>query len=99
MGRGGAGERDGKARGELGELRSQLTALSGGGSSPERINQKRELFRKIIMSGTIGQDMSGLFMQVRGPAQCAHHVSVLPLHRPVPSRSPSRHGTADRLPD
>ncbi len=68
MGRGGAGERDGKGRGELGELRSQLMALSGGGSSPERINQKRELFRKIIMSGTIGQDMSGLFMQVPSSA-------------------------------
>ena len=62
MGRGGAA--DGKSRGELADLRNQLMALSGGGSGPERINQKRDLFRKIIMSGTIGQDMSGLFMQV-----------------------------------
>ena len=54
-----------KSRGELGELRSQLTRLSGGGSSPEKIAQKREVFRKVIMLGTIGQDMSSLFMQVR----------------------------------
>lgn len=67
MGRGGAGDGAGasKGRGELGELRNQLMALCGGGSGPERINQKRDLFRKIIMSGTIGQDMSGLFMQVK----------------------------------
>lgn len=54
-----------KSRGELGELRSQLMRLSGGGSSPEKIAQKREVFRKVIMLGTIGQDMSSLFMQVR----------------------------------
>ena len=54
-----------KSRGELGELRSQLTRLSGGGSSPEKIAQKREVFRKVIMLGTIGQDMSSLFMQVK----------------------------------
>ena len=84
MGRGGAGERDGKARGELGELRSQLTALSGGGSSPERINQKRELFRKIIMSGTIGQDMSGLFMQVRTPASKRSLCMVFAAASPLP---------------
>lgn len=67
MGRGGAA--DGKSRGELGDLRNQLMALSGGGSGPERINQKRDLFRKIVMSGTIGQDMSGLFMQVNTEAR------------------------------
>lgn len=53
-----------KSRGEVGELRSQLMRLSGGGSSPEKIALKRELFRKLIMLGTIGQDMSSLFMQV-----------------------------------
>lgn len=54
-----------KSRGELGELRNQLMRLSGGGSSPEKIAQKREVFRKVLMLGTIGQDMSSLFMQVR----------------------------------
>ena len=88
MGRGGAGERDGKARGELGELRSQLMALSGGGSSPERINQKRELFRKIIMSGTIGQDMSGLFMQVPSSAALSTRCASIP-RAPSPPHHPA----------
>jgi vesicle coat complex subunit len=64
-----------KSRGELGELRSQLTRLSGGGSSPEKIAQKREVFRKVIMLGTIGQDMSSLFMQVC--ADMRPHISTL----------------------
>ena len=53
-----------KSRGEIGELRNQLMRLSGGGSSPEKIAQKRDVFRKVVMLGTIGQDMSSLFMQV-----------------------------------
>ena len=54
-----------KSRGEVGELRSQLMRLSGGGSNTEKIAQKRDLFRRVIMLGTIGQDMSSLFMQAR----------------------------------
>lgn len=53
-----------KLRGEIGDLRNQLMRLSGGGSSPEKIAQKRDLFRKLIILSTTGQDMSGLFMQV-----------------------------------
>ena len=54
-----------KSRGEVGDLRNQLMRLSGGGSNPEKIALKRDLFRKLIVLGTTGQDMSGLFMQAR----------------------------------
>lgn len=69
-----------KGRGEVGELRSQLMRLSGGGSSPEKIAQKRDLFRKLIMLGTIGQDMSSLFMQVSVGAQASEYASPAVPH-------------------
>lgn len=75
-----------KSRGEVGELRSQLMRLSGGGSNAEKIAQKRDLFRRVIMLGTIGQDMSSLFMQARATsratlprlrvARSAYHIIV-----------------------
>lgn len=62
MGKGGAGE---KTRGELGEIRTSLAALSGGGvGKADAVAAKRDLFKRIINFMTIGVDMSSLFMQV-----------------------------------
>lgn len=62
MGKGGAGE---KTRGELGEIRASLAALSAGGvGKADAVAAKRDLFKRIINFMTIGVDMSSLFMQV-----------------------------------
>ena len=53
-----------KSRGEIGEIRTQLNALSASGSRPEAATAKKELFKKVINCMTIGIDMSSLFMQV-----------------------------------
>ena len=53
-----------KSRGEIGEIRIQLNALSASGSRPEAAIAKKELFKKVINCMTIGIDMSSLFMQV-----------------------------------
>lgn len=53
-----------KNRGEIGEIRTQLNALSSSGSRPEAAAAKKELFKKVINCMTIGIDMSSLFMQV-----------------------------------
>ena len=53
-----------KSRGEIGEIRTQLNALSSSGGRPEAAIAKRELFKKVINCMTIGIDMSSLFMQV-----------------------------------
>lgn len=53
-----------KSRGEIGEIRTQLNALSASGSRPEAAIAKKELFKKVINCMTIGIDMSSLFMQV-----------------------------------
>lgn len=53
-----------KSRGEIGEIRTQLNALSASGSRPETATAKKELFKKVINCMTIGIDMSSLFMQV-----------------------------------
>ena len=53
-----------KSRGEIGEIRTQLNALSASGSRPEAAAAKKELFKKVINYMTIGIDMSSLFMQV-----------------------------------
>ena len=51
-------------RGEIGEIRTQLNAISATGSRPEAAAAKKELFKKVINCMTIGIDMSSLFMQV-----------------------------------
>lgn len=53
-----------KSRGEIGEIRTQLNALSASGGRPEAAIAKKELFKKVINCMTIGIDMSSLFMQV-----------------------------------
>ena len=53
-----------KSRGEIGEIRTQLNALSASGSRPEAAAAKKELFKKVINCMTIGIDMSSLFMLV-----------------------------------
>ena len=53
-----------KNRGEIGEIRTQLNAISATGSRPEAAAAKKELFKKVINCMTIGIDMSSLFMQV-----------------------------------
>ena len=53
-----------KNRGEIGEIRTQLNAISASGSRPEAAAAKKELFKKVINCMTIGIDMSSLFMLV-----------------------------------
>ena len=54
-----------KNRGELGEIRASLAALSSASSTkPDAVVAKKDLFRKIVNYMTIGIDMSSLFMQV-----------------------------------
>eukprot|EP00884_Botryococcus_braunii_P006125 jgi/Botrbrau1/15513/Bobra.0225s0004.1 len=62
MGKGAAGE---KTRGELGEIKASLAALSAGGmGKADAVAAKRDVFKRIINFMTIGVDMSSLFMQV-----------------------------------
>jgi vesicle coat complex subunit len=62
MAKGGPGE---KTRGELGEIKSALAALSAGGmNKADSVAAKRDVFKRVINSMTIGVDMSSLFMQV-----------------------------------
>ena len=55
-----------KNRGELGEIRTQLAALSShpSGNRIDAATAKKELFKKIINYTTVGIDMSSLFMPV-----------------------------------
>ncbi|KAK9817308.1 hypothetical protein WJX72_012438 [[Myrmecia] bisecta] len=56
---------EGKSRGELGEIKTQLAALTGSsGSKGDAVAAKKDLFKKIINYMTIGIDMSSLFVQV-----------------------------------
>ena len=60
-------ERASKARGEVAELRAALASFSATGrTATDGGAAKREVFKKLVHYMTIGIDMSGLFMQVRG---------------------------------
>lgn len=68
-----------KNRGELGEIRSQLAALSSHptGNRIDAANAKKELFKKIINYTTVGIDMSSLFMPVMTSAVSSSEDIVL----------------------
>ena len=70
---------DSKNRGELGEIRTQLAALSShpSGNRIDAANAKKELFKKIINYTTVGIDMSSLFMPVMTSAVSSSEDIVL----------------------
>ena len=81
-----------KPRGELGEIRATLAALSSSGNKPEALLPKKDAFKKLISYSTASLSPSPARSQTPSPdslsARAGGHRHEQPLH----ARAHLRHG-------